>query len=128
MTKAPVRARYDASLMPDRRSVSWGRLAAVAPVILGSGVLLVLGASVLAFAPRFRRRYRERLFRATCRCLLALLRATVRVVGSPPRPPFLLATNHLERPGDKWRLRGLRKTQALQHHRNPTLGQAPDVP
>ncbi len=80
--------------MPDR-SVSWGRLAAVAPVILGSGVLLALGAAVLAFAPRSRRRYREGLFRATCRCLLALLRAEVRVSGPPPRPPFLLATNHL---------------------------------
>jgi len=70
-------------------------LAAVAPVILGSGVLLALGAAVLAFAPRSRRRYREGLFRATCRCLLALLRAEVRVSGPPPRPPFLLATNHL---------------------------------
>src|SRR6476661_1676981 len=87
-------ARYDPSPMPDR-SVSWGRLAAVVPVILGSGVLLALGAAVLAFAPRSRRRYREGLFRATCRCLLALLRAEVRVVGPPPRPPFLLAANHL---------------------------------
>lgn len=46
-----MRAQYDPSLMPDRRSVSWGRLAAMAPVILGSGVLLALGASILAFAP-----------------------------------------------------------------------------
>jgi 1-acyl-sn-glycerol-3-phosphate acyltransferase len=81
--------------MPDRRPVSWIRLIAVALVILGSGMFLALGGFVLAFAPRSRRRFREGLFRATCRRLLALLRATVRVSGPPPRPPFLLALNHL---------------------------------
>lgn len=64
-------------------------------MILGSGALSVAGSLLLAPAPHRRRRFREWLFRATCRRLLALLRATVRVSGPPPEPPFLLATNHL---------------------------------
>jgi 1-acyl-sn-glycerol-3-phosphate acyltransferase len=81
--------------MPERRAVAWIRLLATAPVILGSGVLLALGSASLALAPRARRRFRVGLFGATARALLALLRAEVKVSGSPPRPPFLLATNHL---------------------------------
>ena len=64
-------------------------------VILGSGALLAAGALPLAFAPRLRRRFRERLFRGTSRALLRLLRAEVRVSGPLPAPPFLLAANHL---------------------------------
>jgi 1-acyl-sn-glycerol-3-phosphate acyltransferase len=82
--------------MDDRRhSVAWIRAAGAALVILGAGALLAAGALPLAFAPRLRRRFRERLFRATSRRLLALLRAEVRVSGPLPAPPFLLATNHL---------------------------------
>ena len=81
--------------MAGRPLVVWTRATGVALVILGSGALLAAGALPLAFAPRSRRRFRERLFRATSRRLLALLRATVRVSGPPPEPPFLLATNHL---------------------------------
>jgi 1-acyl-sn-glycerol-3-phosphate acyltransferase len=81
--------------MPDRRSVAWFRLLATAPVILGSGFFLALGTAALGFAPRARRRFRAWLFGATSRALLTLLRAEVRVSGPPPRPPFLLVTNHL---------------------------------
>jgi 1-acyl-sn-glycerol-3-phosphate acyltransferase len=82
--------------MDDRRHpVTWIRAAGAALVILGAGALLAAGALPLAFAPRSRRRFREWLFRATCRRLLALLRAQVRVSGPLPEPPFLLATNHL---------------------------------
>ena len=82
--------------MDDRRQpVPWIRAAGAALVILGSGALLAAGSLLLALSPRSRRRFRERLFRATSRSLLALLRAEVRVSGTPPEPPFLLVTNHL---------------------------------
>jgi 1-acyl-sn-glycerol-3-phosphate acyltransferase len=81
--------------MPERRAVAWFRLLATAPVILGAGAVEALGAALLAFAPRARRRFLAGLFRATSRALLALLRAEVRVSGPVPRPPFLLVTNHL---------------------------------
>jgi 1-acyl-sn-glycerol-3-phosphate acyltransferase len=68
---------------------------ATALVLLGSGALLLLGSGLLVFAPRPRRRFREGLFQATTRALLALLRTEVRISGEPPRPPFLLVTNHL---------------------------------
>jgi 1-acyl-sn-glycerol-3-phosphate acyltransferase len=64
-------------------------------VILGSGALLALGALPLALAPRSWRRFREGLFRATCRTLLRLLRFEVRISGPLPRPPYLLVSNHL---------------------------------
>jgi 1-acyl-sn-glycerol-3-phosphate acyltransferase len=81
--------------MPSRPPVTWIRAAGAALVLLGSGALLALGALPLALAPRLRRRFRERLFQGTCRALLRLLRAEVRVVGPSPEPPFLLAANHL---------------------------------
>ena len=81
--------------MAGRPPVAWTRAAGVALVLLGARALQVAGALPLAFAPRFRRRFRERLFRATSRTVLMLLRAEVRVSGSPPSPPFLLAANHL---------------------------------
>src|SRR4051794_14189975 len=81
--------------MAGRFSILWIRAAGAALVIRGSGALRGAGALPLALAPRPRRRFRERLFRGTCRALLRLLRAEVRVVGPPPSPPFLLAANHL---------------------------------
>ncbi|HEY0558311.1 MAG TPA: lysophospholipid acyltransferase family protein [Thermoanaerobaculia bacterium] len=78
-----------------RPSVAWIRLLATAPVILGAGALLALGKAALVFAPKPRRRFRQWLFGATSRALLALLRTEVKVSGPPPSPPFLLATNHL---------------------------------
>jgi 1-acyl-sn-glycerol-3-phosphate acyltransferase len=81
--------------MPDRRAVAWIRLLATAPVLLGSGLLLALGSAGLVFAPRAKRRFQARLFGALSRALLALLRVEVQVSGPPPRPPFLLAANHL---------------------------------
>ncbi len=81
--------------MAGRPPVAWTRATGVALVILGAGVSLASGSLLLIFAPHTRRRFRERLFGATCRRLLALLRAEVRVSGRPPEPPFLLATNHL---------------------------------
>lgn len=81
--------------MAGRPSVAWTRATGVAMVILGTGALSAAGALLLAFAPRARRRFRERLFRSTSLRLLALLRATVRVSGPVPEPPFLLVTNHL---------------------------------
>jgi 1-acyl-sn-glycerol-3-phosphate acyltransferase len=82
--------------MEDRRhSIAWIRVTGVALVILGTGTLLAAGSLLLALAPRFRRRFRERMFRAGSRGVLALLRAEVRVSGPVPEPPFLLVTNHL---------------------------------
>jgi 1-acyl-sn-glycerol-3-phosphate acyltransferase len=80
---------------PERPPVAWFRLFATAPVILGAGAVEALGAAVLAFAPRSRRRFLAWLFGATSRALLALLRTEVRVSGPLPRAPFLLVTNHL---------------------------------
>src|SRR4029077_11916542 len=42
--------------MPERHAVAWFRLLATAPVILGAGAVEALGAALLAFAPRTRRR------------------------------------------------------------------------
>lgn len=81
--------------MAGRPPVAWTRATGVALVILGAGALSAAGALLLALAPRARRRFRERLFRSTSRRLLALLRATVRVSGPMPEPPFVLVTNHL---------------------------------
>lgn len=81
--------------MAGRLSVSWMRATGAALVILGAGALLAAGSFLLAFAPRSRRRFRERLFRGTSRALLRLLRAEVRVSGPLPEPPFLVAANHL---------------------------------
>ena len=81
--------------MANRRPLAWGRMIGGAAVILGAGALLALGALPLAFAPGAWRWYRERLFRATCRALLRLLRFEVRVSGPLPRPPYLLVSNHL---------------------------------
>jgi 1-acyl-sn-glycerol-3-phosphate acyltransferase len=81
--------------MPERHPVAWIRLLGAPPVILGTGALLALGAVVLAFAPRSRRRFRTWLFQAASRSFVALLRIEVKVSGPPPRPPFLLVSNHL---------------------------------
>jgi 1-acyl-sn-glycerol-3-phosphate acyltransferase len=81
--------------MAGRPPVAWTRATGVALVILGTGASLAAGSLLLIFAPRSRRRFRERLFGAACRRVLALLRAEVRVAGPPPEPPFLLVTNHL---------------------------------
>jgi 1-acyl-sn-glycerol-3-phosphate acyltransferase len=81
--------------MAGRPSLVRTRAAGTAVVILGSGALLAAASLLLAFAPRLRRRFRKGLFGATSRALLRLLRAEVRVSGPPPRPPFLLAANHL---------------------------------
>ena len=81
--------------MAGRPPVAWTRATGVALVLLGTGALSAAGALLLALAPRSRRWFRERLFRATARSLLALLRAEVRVSGPVPEPPFLLVTNHL---------------------------------
>ena len=81
--------------MADRRPLAWGRLIGAVVVILGSGVLLALGALPLALFPGAWRRFREGLFRATSRALLRLLRFEVRVSGPLPRPPYLLVSNHL---------------------------------
>lgn len=81
--------------MAGRPPIAWIRAAVAALVILGSGALLAAGSLALALAPGSRRRFREWLFRATSRSLLALLRAEVRVSGPPPEPPFLLVSNHL---------------------------------
>jgi 1-acyl-sn-glycerol-3-phosphate acyltransferase len=96
---------YDLSVMSDeilrqsveagRPSVAWLRAVGAPLVLLGAGALQAAGALPLAFAPRLRRRLQERLFRATTRALLRLLRAEVRVSGPLPEPPFLLVTNHL---------------------------------
>jgi len=81
--------------MAGRPPVAWTRATGVALVLLGTGALSAAGALLLALAPRAQRRFRERLFRATARSLLALLRAEVRVSGPVPELPFLLVTNHL---------------------------------
>jgi 1-acyl-sn-glycerol-3-phosphate acyltransferase len=73
----------------------WGRLLAVVLVIAASGALAAAGGLAFAVAPGVRRRFREGLFRATSRALLALLRVRVRVAGPAPRAPFLLVSNHL---------------------------------
>jgi 1-acyl-sn-glycerol-3-phosphate acyltransferase len=77
------------------RTAAWGRLLAVAVVVLAAGVLAAAGAAVLGPGPGARRRFRERLFQGVCRTLLAVLRVRVRVSGPLPRPPFLLVSNHL---------------------------------
>src|SRR4051794_13166910 len=77
------------------RAFAWIRLLTAALVLLGSGVFLALGSAGLALAPRTKRRFQAWLFGAMNRALLALLRVEVQVSGPPPRPPFLLASNHL---------------------------------
>jgi 1-acyl-sn-glycerol-3-phosphate acyltransferase len=81
--------------MAGRPPVAWTRATGVVLVLLGTGVLSAAGFLLLAFAPRAQRRFQERLFRSVSRRMLGLLRATVRVSGPVPEPPFLLVTNHL---------------------------------
>lgn len=67
----------------------------MALLIPGTGAILATGSLFLAFAPRLCRRFRTGLFRRASRAALALLRLELRVLGTPPEPPFLLVTNHL---------------------------------
>ena len=72
-----------------------GRLALGAGILAVSGLLFLAGLPLRALAPARHPPYRRWAFRWSCRALLWLLSARVEVRGTPPRPPFLLVSNHL---------------------------------
>lgn len=58
-------------------------------------VILLVGSLVTLPFPRLRARWRMSVFRTWSICVLPVLGIEVEVAGTPPRPPFLLVTNHL---------------------------------
>lgn len=56
--------------------------------------LFLAGLVIFAF-PRLRARWRMLVFRSWSRSVLPVLGVKVEVEGKPPKPPFLLVTNHL---------------------------------
>ena len=59
-------------------------------------VLALLVAALVIFAfPRLRARWRMLVFRSWSYSVLAVLGVKIEVEGKPPKPPFLMVTNHL---------------------------------
>ncbi len=58
-------------------------------------LVLLLGSLVTFPFARLRARWRMLVFRSWSACVLPVLGVSVQIEGSPPKPPFLLVSNHL---------------------------------
>jgi lyso-ornithine lipid O-acyltransferase len=70
----------------------------VLAVLVWSALLALIWAPISAVTllfPRARVRWRHRIVRTWARALSSILRLRVRMIGTPPAPPFFLAANHL---------------------------------
>lgn len=71
------------------------RAAGLAAVTLACYLFVVAGRLILAGRPRRRLAWSQRAFRGWSRWMGRVLGMRIEVVGTPPRPPFLLVANHL---------------------------------
>jgi len=74
---------------------SWLRLILIAKATVLFFSMWMLGRPFLSARPSLRRRWRSFNLGTLTRTILRLMNVRVEVVGSAPRPPFLLVSNHL---------------------------------
>lgn len=75
--------------------VFWARIAGLAALIPTGYLLLLLTLIPLVPFRAARAHWRSAYFRRWTRIALRLINLRIRVAGEPPRPPFLLVSNHL---------------------------------
>lgn len=91
--RTPEVLRLEAGLWRRLRAV--GRLAGVVAASLVAYVSILLALPFLFAWPRVRARWQDFWMRSWSRSLLALFGVRVRLVGTPPPRPVVLAANHL---------------------------------